>query len=105
MLGEGPIGNCIGEVFRVADCSRHIDPQGRMMTADGVEQPGQISLQVPTLGKEQRDDRDLSNAPGGQAGNGRGEVRLHQLQERQLHANARLLLAQPCHDPVKRLRP
>jgi hypothetical protein len=105
MLGEGPFGYRVREVFRVADCARRIDPQCRVMSADIVEQPGQIFLEMPALGEEERDDSDVPDAFGGQSGNGRSEGRLHQFQKRQFHANAGLLLVQPCHDPAERLRP
>jgi hypothetical protein len=105
MLREGPFGYRIREVFRVADCARRVDPQRRVMPADIVEQPGQIILEMPALGEEERDDSDAPYAFGGQSGNGRGEGRLHQFQKRQFHANAGLLLVQPCQDPAERFRP
>ena len=105
MLGEGPVGNGIGEILRIADCARHVDPQRRVMPADVIEQLREILLEMPALGEEQRDDSDVLDAFGGQSGNGRGEGRLHQFQKRQFHANAGLLPAKPHRDPAERLRP
>mgnify|MGYP007034159361 CR=1 FL=1 len=105
MLVEGPVGNGVGEVFRVADGARYVDPQRRVMPADSVEQPGQVFLEMPALGEEQRDDGDLPDAFGGQAGNGRSEGRLHHFEECQFHTRTLLLVAQPCHDAAERLRP
>ena len=49
MLGEGPVGDGVSEVFRIADGARHIDPQGRMVTADGVWAYGfPMKIRVPT---------------------------------------------------------
>ena len=105
MLVEGPVGNGVGEVFRVADGARYFDPQRRVMPADIVEQPGQVFLEMPTLGEEQRDDSDLPDALGGQSGNGRSERRLHHFEECQFHTRTLLLVAQPRHDAAERLRP
>ena len=105
MLVEGPVGNGVGEVFRVADCARYVDPQRRVMPANIVEQPGQVFPEMPALGEEQRDDSDLPDARGGQAGHGRSEGRLHHFQKRQFHAHAGLLTAQSRHDAAERLRP
>jgi len=105
VLREGPIGYGVGEVWRVANCGRHVDPQRRMMPADIVEQPGQIFLEMPALSEKQRDDGDVPDILRCQSGNGRFEARLHHFQKRQFHANAGLLPAQPCHHPAERLRP
>jgi hypothetical protein len=105
MLVEGPVGNCVGEVFRVADCRRYVDPQCRVIPADIVQQSGQILLEMPALREKQRDDSDVPDALGGQSGYGRFEGGLHQFQKRQFNTNTGLFLAQPCHDPAKRLHP
>ena len=105
MLGEGPISNCVGKVFRVANRGRHVDAQRRVMPADIVEQPRQVFFEMPALGEEQRDYRDVPDVLRGQSGNGRFEGWLHQFQKRQLHTNAGLPLAQPCRDAAERLGP
>jgi hypothetical protein len=105
MLGEGPVGYRVGEDFRVADCGRDIDPQRRVMPPDVVDQPGQIFLEMPALGEEQRDDGDAPDVLGGQGGNCRIKRRLHHVEECELNTDAGLLLAHPCHDPAEWLRP
>ena len=105
MLGECPIGDRIGEVFRVADCTGNVDPDGRVMPANSVQQPRQIFLEMPALGEEQRDDRDMPDVLGGQSGNGGGKSRLHQFQKRQFYANAGLIAAESRRYSAKRLRP
>ena len=105
MLGQGPVGNCIGELFRIADRARYVDPQRRVIPADVVEQPGQILLEMPALGEEQGDDRDMFDVLGGQFSNGRGKGRLHQFQKRQFYANAGLIAAESRRYSAKRLRP
>ena len=105
MLGECPIGYCIGEVFRVADCARNVDPQRRVMAANIVQQLRQIFLEMPALSQEQRDDRDVPDVLGGQSGNGRGKGRLHQFQKRQFYANAGLIPAESRRYSAKRVRP
>ena len=94
MLGESPIGNRVSEVFRIADCARDVDPHCRMTAADIGEQPGQILLQMSALGKEQRNHGNVPDTLPGQARDGRSQVRLHDFQERQLHAQAGLFSTQ-----------
>jgi hypothetical protein len=105
MLVEGPVGYGVGEVFRVADRGRYVDPQRRIMLADAIEQLGQIFPEMPTLGEEQWDDSDVPDAFGGQSGNGRSKGRLHHFEECQLNMHTGLLVAQPRHDPEEWLRP
>ena len=105
MLVEGPVGYGVGEVFRIADCGCHVNPQRRVLSADIVEQPGQVFLEMPALGEEQRNDGNVADAFGGQTSNGRREGRRHQFQKRQFDAYAGLLAPQPGHDPAEWLRP
>ena len=105
MLFERPIGNCICEVFRVADSRRYVDPQCRVIPADVVEHPGQILLQMPALPKEQRDDGYVRDALGCQSGDGRVEGGLHHFQESQFNPRTGLLVPQSRHDPAEWLRP
>jgi hypothetical protein len=105
MLGEGPVGYGISEVFRIADRARNIDPQRRVMPPDVVDQPGQIFLEMPALGEKKRDHGDAPDTLGGQGGNCRIKRRLHHIEECELNTHAGLLLAHPCHDPAERLRP
>ena len=105
MLGESPIGNRVSEVFRIADCARDVDPSCWMTAADIGEQPRQILLQMAALGKEQRNHGNVPDALTGQARDRRGQVRLHNFQERQLHAQGGLFATQSCRDAPKRLRP
>ena len=105
MLGEGPVGYSVREVFRVADRSGYVDMQARVLAADVIEQPGQIFLEMPALGEKQRDDRDAYESAGLQTGYCVGQRWPHELQKRQFDMRLRIIAAQSCHDPAKRLGP
>lgn len=105
MLSKGPVGYRVSEVFRIADGLRNGNPQRRIVPADVVEQPRQIFPQMPALGEEQRDDRDVLDSALRHRSHRLRQRRPHHFQKRQFDRRVGMLVAQPLHDAVEGLGP